>query len=130
MKDVHILRDVLDEQLIDCEDNKLGRVDAILVELEPNSPPRVVELQLGFVPLARRFGKRAERWVEAWHRRWSVRRSARYTIPWSAVTDVHQQHLQVDLRQEETAAFDWERWLRKNVIGRIPGSGKNEQEES
>jgi hypothetical protein len=127
---MHIMRDLLDEQLLDRDENELGRVDGIVVELRPNAPPRVVELQLGFVTLARRFGKRAESWIEALHRRTSVRRSARYSIPWSAVAEVHMHHLKVDVAGEETPALDWERWLRKNVIGRIPGSGKDEHEES
>jgi hypothetical protein len=83
-------------------------------------------MQLGFVTIARRLGTHAEGWAEALHRRWSVRRSARYGIPWSKVVEVHMHHIMVDLDEEETVAFDWERWLRKNVIGKIPGSGKKE----
>ena len=32
----------------------------------------------------------------------------------------------IDVRAEETVAFDWERWLRRNVIGKIPGASSDE----
>ena len=124
MRHLHVLRDLLDDQIVDRGCNPIGRVDSILAELRDGAPPRVVELQLGFVPLARRFGLRAERWMEALHKRFSVRRSARYGIPWEKVTEIHAHHIEVDLDVEDTVAADWERWFRQNVIGRIPGSGR------
>lgn len=118
------MRDLLDKQLIDREEEPMGRIDALVVELRNGEPPKLVELETGFVPLASRFGARAASIVEALHRRWSVRRSARYTIPFSAVIEVHRRHIKVDRAADDTPATDWERWLRRTVIGRIPGSGK------
>jgi sporulation protein YlmC with PRC-barrel domain len=119
-----LIRDLLDRQLVDRDGEPMGRVDAVVLEPREGAPPRVVEMQLGFVPLAHRFGPRVANWVERLHRRWSVRRSARYSIPWSDVLEVHQRHIQVRLLAAESPAHDWERWLRQHVIGRLPGSGK------
>jgi hypothetical protein len=124
---MYVFRDILDKQLIDCNDEPFGRVDGIVVEPREGAPPRVLQVTLGAVPLAGRFGQRVQRWVEAAHRRWSVRRSATYSIPWNAVQEVHAHHLKIDVDQKESVACDWERWLRANVIGRIPGSGKDEE---
>ena len=121
---MHVFRDLLDKQLLDREGEPLGRIDGIVAEVVAGEPPVIVDFQMGFVPLSRRVGRRAEEWIEALHRRWSVRRAARYHIPWSKVLEVHMHHIQVDLEVKESAASDWERWLRTHVIGRIPGSGK------
>ena len=123
---MHVIRDLLDAQLVDKEDQHLGRVDGIVALVEDGAPPRVLHFEVGFVSLARRIHPRFERLVEAMHRRWSVRRVTRYQIPWSAVIDVDTHRVQVDVRAEETPAFDWERWLRRHVIGRIPGASTEE----
>ena len=124
---MHLFRDILDKQLVDRNEEPFGRVDGIVLEVRDGAPPRVLQLTLGAVPLAGRLGQRVQRWVEAAHRRWSVRRSATYGIPWNAVREVHFHHLKVDVDQNETPACDWERWLRTHVIGRIPGSGKDQE---
>jgi sporulation protein YlmC with PRC-barrel domain len=124
---MYLFRDILDQQLIDRNGEPLGRVDGIVFETREGSPPRVLQLTMGAVPLAGRFGQRVQRVVEALHRRWSVRRSATYGIPWNSIQEVHAQHLRVDVNVNDTPAGDWERWLRRRVIGRIPGSGKDEE---
>lgn len=124
---MYLFRDILDQQLVDRNGEPLGRVDGIVFEPREGAPPRVLQLTMGAVPLAGRFGQRVQRLVEAAHRRWSVRRSATYGIPWNAILEVHFQHLKVDVDREESPACDWERWLRRRVIGRIPGSGKDEE---
>jgi hypothetical protein len=118
---MHVMRDLLDKQIVDREEERLGRVDGIVAEIGDDAPPRVIQLELGFVPLARRLHRRFEVLVETLHERWSVRRGARFHIEWSTVMDVTTRHVQVDLRAEETPAYDWERWLRERIIGRIPG---------
>ena len=54
--------------------------------------------------------------------RWSVRRSARQVVPWSAVVELKAWHLQLDLAAMDTPAFDWERAARK-LVKKLPGSG-------
>jgi hypothetical protein len=125
---MHLIRDILDKQLVDRNEDRLGRVDSILVELRNAAPPRVTEFELGFVPLARRLSVRLERLATALHKRFAVRRSARYGIPWSLVTDVTIHHIQVDVIAEDTVAYDWEHWLRRNFAERL-GGGSSESSE-
>jgi hypothetical protein len=121
-----VFRDVLDKQLIDRSDEPMGRVDSVMMELRDGEPPRLTEFHLGFVPLARRFGRRAEslmRWV---HRRWSVRRSADFSIPCSEILDINRHHIKVNLDARPSVALDWERWMRRNIIDRLPAPVKHE----
>jgi len=56
--------------------------------------------------------------------RWSIRSEGRYAIPWSLVAEVNEHHIKVEVEAKETPAFAWENWLRRHVIGRLPGGGK------
>jgi len=123
-----LIREILDKQLVDRNEDRLGRVDGIAVELRQGAPPRVIQFELGFVPLAHRLSLRLERLAIALHKRFAVRRSARYGIPWSLVTDVTNHHIQVDVIADETVAYDWERWLRRNFARRL-GGGSSESSE-
>lgn len=123
---MHVFRDLLDKQIVDREDEHVGRVDGIVAEVRSGAPPRITQLELGFVTIARRLHRRFETLAERMHQRWSVRRSARYHIEWSDVTDVNVHHVKVNAKVEETPAFEWERWLRRHVIGRIPGASAEE----
>jgi sporulation protein YlmC with PRC-barrel domain len=121
---VHVARELLDKQIVDRDGTRLGRVDALVAELRAGRPPRIVQFELGFVPLARRIHRRLEALAEACHRRWSVRRSARYHIDWTRVIEIDAHQVVVDVKADETVALDWERWLRRHVIGRIPGASQ------
>ena len=125
---MHIIRDILDKQLVDRDGIRMGRVDGIIGRLTDGAPITIESLELSWVTLGKRLHPRIGRLLETAHRKWSVRRSAHYHIEWTKVLshDVHQ--LQVDVCAEETPATDWERWLRHHVIQRIPGSRKEKEE--
>lgn len=120
MKKLDLARDVLDKLVVDKEGTKMGRVDGLLLDLSGDGPPRVEAIEMGFVVLARRIHPRVERWAERL-RRWSVRKTARYRIPWSKVKEVTPYHVQMDLEALKTPAFDWERWLRDHFVAKVPG---------
>ena len=124
---MHLVRDVLDQQILDRDDVEVGRVDGIVVELRPNAPPRVVSLEVGFVSLARRISRRLAPFAEAMHKRLGVRRAARYGIPWSSVLEVNMNGVKTDLCAEDTVAYDWERWLRTNIVARMPGAATEDE---
>jgi hypothetical protein len=124
---MHIFRELLDKQIVDRDEERMGRVDAILVELRDSEPPVVTDLELGGVSIAHRVHPRLERWAERLHNRLGIRRSARYRIPWSKVLEVDIHRVKVDVHADDTPAMDWERWLRRNVIGKIPGASTEEE---
>lgn len=124
---MHVFRELLDIQVEDREECRMGRVDALVAELRSGRPPRIVQLELGGVPIARRIHPRLEEWAERLHKKFGVRRGARYHIAWKDVMDLDIHRVQVDVKADETPALDWERWLRTNLIEKIPGASQDEE---
>ncbi len=119
---MRLIRDVLDNQLIDREGGKMGKVDGIVMTLREGKQPRLSYIETGITTLANRLHPRLGRWTEMIGRKGGVRRGKPFRIPWKQVGDVGIE-IKVNLKANETPARDWEKWLNKNVIGRIPGSG-------
>ncbi len=118
---IDLVRDLLDKQIVDAEETRMGRVDGMVLAIDGDQQPRVDHLELGFAVLARRIHPRLEQWFLALRERWSVRRSARQIVPWSKVTALNPHHLQIDVKAIDTPAFDWERAARK-FVKKIPGA--------
>ena len=123
MDEIDLARDVLDQQLIDRNGTKMGRVDGLVIAFEADGRPRVDHFELGFAVLAGRMHPRFERWLNAIRKRWSVREIARQIVPWSDVAELTENHIKLSIDAFTTPAFDWERWLRDHVVTKIPGSG-------
>jgi hypothetical protein len=121
MKQLDLARDVLDKQVVDQDETKMGRIDGLVLEVRADQPPRVDSIEMGFVVLARRIHPRVESWVERLRRRVRVRKTARYRVPWEKVKDVTPYHVQLEVKAAETPAFDWERWLRDHIVAKVPG---------
>ena len=132
--DLELARDVLDTQVVDRDEAKMGRVDGLVLELREGRPPRIDHIEMGAVVLARRLSPRLERWVDGWRRRFGVRKVARYQASWSDVLELTSYHLKLDVAALDTPTFDWERWLRDHVIEHIPrplkGNGDEEEKEA
>lgn len=117
-----LVRDVLDKQVVDRNQTKMGKVDGIVLELREGEPPRVAFAELGAVALARRIGPRIGRWVSRTAARLGGERHREpFRIPWRKVRDVGID-VEVDIDVNETRVFDWQNWLRDRVIARIPGA--------
>lgn len=116
---MNLVRDILDQQILDRRRMRMGRVDGVVIELRDGAPPRVLGIELGSAVLARRISRRLGKWVEARWRRAGIA-SAVYRIPWSAVKKVSDD-IEVDLDFEKTPAFRTENWLRENVVSKLPG---------
>lgn len=115
---MNLIRDVLDNQLVDRNGEKMGRVDGVIAELRPGAPPRLVAIEVGAAPLARRIGRRFGAWIEKIERRCSPERPAR--IPWTAVAKIDLD-LTLTIDAMKSPAMALELWLRRNVIEKIPG---------
>lgn len=114
-----IIRDVLDNQLVDCNNCKMGRVDGIVMELRDNKPPRLAYIEVGVPTLARRLHPRLQRWVAALTNKWGAHNQS-FRIPFSKVRDVGID-VNIDLDAEATPVLANEKWLREHFIERIPG---------
>ncbi|HEY9641792.1 MAG TPA: hypothetical protein V6C57_14990 [Coleofasciculaceae cyanobacterium] len=115
-----VIRDVLDNQVVDRNQRKMGKVDGIIVELRDGQPPRLAYLEIGATTLAHRLHPRLQRWVAALESKWGAKRSEPFRIPWSQVRDIGID-VDVDVEAEHTPALAYEIWLRDHVTRRIPG---------
>jgi hypothetical protein len=116
-----LVRDVLDNRMVDWRRRSLGRADGLVVIVqEAGGQPRVACLESGATVLGRRLGHRFGKWLRRVARRWGVRRGRAVRIDWSKVKSVGVDiDLNIDL--DETEAWALEHWMREKVIRRIPG---------
>lgn len=125
MTGVHLVHDVLDAQLVDRKQQKMGRVDGLVIELRDGEPPRVAELLVGGSVLAERIG----RWMVALTGALSrvLRIEAQVTrIPFEQVRVIGG-CVELDLDARSTNTLRTERWLDEHIVCRIPGGAGPER---
>ena len=117
---MELVRDCLDKQVDDRSKRRMGRVDGIILEIEPNRAPRVAYIELGVTTLMNRLSLRLGRLVVRWMGRWHISPEP-YRIAWGKLK-IGLNTVSADVEAEKTPALEWELWLRKKVIGKIPGA--------
>jgi sporulation protein YlmC with PRC-barrel domain len=111
-----LMRDVVDNQLLDSNDERITKVAGVEAELREGGRPVVRALLVGPEPLARRIGPRIGRLVERiTHGRREVR------IPWEHVREVGPD-IELDIPAGATGATHAEDWVREKIIGKMGGS--------
>lgn len=118
---MYLVRDVLDKELLDREEEPMGRVDGLLMQAGKNSQPRVTHIDIGSPALWERVNPIVgglARLIAGW---WGPRRREQVRIPWSRVETVGRD-IKLDVEAKETGAIDWEIWIARHIIERIPGS--------
>jgi len=70
-----LIRDVLDNQIVDRNQRNMGKVDGIVMELRDREPPRLAYIEVGMPTLARRLHPRLQRWVAALQSKWGAKHS-------------------------------------------------------
>ena len=118
---MNLVRDVLDKQVVDKEQNRIGKVDGIVLTLSDDDAPKVAFIEMGSLTLARRLGRHPYRWM-LWVRgtAGAADASGVFRLPWSSVRDVGVD-IEVDVDRRETPLERCQDWLRRHVINRIPG---------
>jgi len=117
---MELVRDCLDKQLEDRNHRRMGRVDGLILEVEDDRPPRVAYVEVGVKTLMDRFGRRVGNATARLLKRFDIDTEP-YRIPWSKL-HIGLNTVHADVEAEKTPALEWELWLRKKVIGRIPGA--------
>lgn len=115
-----LIRDCLDKQIEDRSRRRMGRVDGIVLELETGRPPRVAYVEQGVTTLMNRLSRRLGKVTARLLKELDISPDP-YRIAWGKLK-VGLNTVRADVEAEETPALEWELWLRKNVIGRIPGA--------
>ena len=108
-----LMRDCLDKLLEDGNKRRMGRVDGIILDIEDGRQPQVAYIEVGVKTVMSRLSPRLANVL--------ARRQQPYRIPWGKVK-VGLNKVTADVEAEKTPALEWELWLRKKVIGRIPGA--------
>jgi hypothetical protein len=107
---MELMRDCLDKQLEDSNKRRMGRVDGIILDVEEGRQPHVAYIEVGVKTLMNRLSRRLGRLA-----------SEPYRIAWGKIK-VGLNTVVAEVEAEKTPALEWELWLRKKVIGRIPGA--------
>lgn len=122
-----LIRDVLDKKLIDREECPMGRVSGLIMHVSERTQPRVTHILVGGPTLWMRIHP-ALGWLSGrLARTWGPKRDEPVKIPWSRVETVGRD-VKLDVKAKDTGALDWEIWVARNIIGRIPGGGSEEEE--
>jgi len=117
---MHLVADVLDEQLLDKTGNRAGRIDGVVLELREGKPPRVTHIEVSPITLLARFSRRlAERYAR-WDQRLGAGRGVPFRIPWGRLEQTGKAW-RLNMDAEETPIFALEDWLRTKIVERIPG---------
>jgi|SRR5438105_7363092 len=117
-----LVRELLDNQVVDGRGTRMGKVDGIVLELREDGPPRVAFLEIGASALAHRFSPLLGRWMEALAQHLGVSDGQPLRVPPSRLTEAGVD-LRLDLDCRETSAMAWEGWVSRKIVRRIPGSG-------
>ena len=121
MQRLLLKHDVLDMQLCNGLGDKIGRVDALVLELVRGQPPRVKSILIGGPARQERVGSwarwlgRVMRGVGGTHER------GLSEIPFSAVRRIGDS-IFVDVDEKTLPSEHIERWLCERVVRRIPGA--------
>jgi sporulation protein YlmC with PRC-barrel domain len=113
-------RQVLDQQLVDRSELKIGKVDGLVLQLRDGALPRVAAILTGGHLLAHRLHPWIERWARRLTRRFGPRETGPIRIPWSQVMKIGVD-VKVDVAAEQM--MQWEHWVRDHIVRRIPGAG-------
>ena len=115
-----LMRDCLDKQLDDRNKRRIGRVDGIIIDVEDGRQPHVAYVEVGVKTLLTRLSPRLADVVAGWLKNFGIATDP-YRIAWGKLR-VGLNKVEADVEAEKTPALEWELWLRRKVIGRIPGA--------
>jgi hypothetical protein len=124
---MNLVRDVLDKKLIDRENCEMGRVDGLVMQVGEKSQPRITHIQLGGETLWMRLHPVVAGLSAKLSRMWGPKRGEPVRIPWSRVLTAGKD-VKLDVKARDTGAIDWEIWIARHIIERIPGGGHEEEE--
>jgi hypothetical protein len=122
MSELALVHDVLDAQLVDRHDRKIGRVDSVVLALSPGRPLRVTTILVGGPVRAERVGRWMVALARASRALGRIRHPGVSAIPFSAVRRIADT-IQVEVDGRDLEASHREVWLAEHVIEHIPGAG-------
>ena len=119
---MHLVRDLLDNQVNDARDRKMGKVDGIILVLRQGKPPKVAAIELGMSTLLCRISDRLGLFAARLERRWGITDGEPVRIPVRKIERIGID-VRVNVDADRTTVYDWERWIRRVIIEKIPVPG-------
>jgi sporulation protein YlmC with PRC-barrel domain len=121
---LHLDRELLDRQIVDRHGRLVGNVDDVAFDLDGDGTPYLRSLLVGQVALGHRIGGRVGRALIRIADRLTDRPPARaQEVPFRLVVAV-ESAVVLSASVDELPDPPMERWLRHNLIDRIPGAGR------
>lgn len=118
---VHLVREVLDKQLLDVTGQNAGKVDGIVLETRPGEPMVVRYIEVGPITVARRINRRFGDWVARLDAHLGEGRGAPIRFPFARV-QLESVSLRLDVKADSTPIMAFQRWLRRKIVRHIPWS--------
>jgi sporulation protein YlmC with PRC-barrel domain len=116
-----LVRDILDKQMVDKEQNRIGKADGIVLSLSESGAPKVAFIEIGSLTLSRRLGRRPHRWMlRLRHAAGAESAATGFRVPWGKVRDIGVD-IEADVDRFDTPLERCQDWLRRHVIKWIPG---------
>ena len=122
-----LVRDVLDKKIMDREDCPMGRVDGLVMQFGEHSQPHITHIEIGGKALWTRLHPSLATFAAMLARKWGPKRTAPVRVPWSHVVTAGKE-IKLDVEAKDVGAIDWEIWIARHIIERIPGGGHEEEE--
>lgn len=110
-----VARDLLDTRVLDRNGRDMGRIDSIVLRVEPGEPPRIVAIELGPSVLFARVSARLGRWAAALERALGAGDGNPVRIGVAKILRIHDHDVAVDLAIGESGAASVEHRLRRWV---------------
>ena len=118
---VCLVRDILDNQLLDVTSQNAGKVDGIVLEMRPGELTRVQYVEVGPITLLRRLNRRLGDWYARIDARFGKGRGAPIRIPVSRLI-LDSPSLRIDLAADRLPIMALERWLSRHIVAKVPWS--------
>ncbi|WP_313606762.1 hypothetical protein [Rhizobium sp.] len=103
---MHLVRDLLDKQLVDHHHQKIGQVDGVVIDMRDGQQPRIAAIETGSGVVLDRVGWKTDK--------------RRFRIAMSKLVRI-KVDVTVDIDPEEMPVVQWQDWLRKRILRWIPG---------
>jgi sporulation protein YlmC with PRC-barrel domain len=118
---VHLVRDILDKQVLDAHGVKISKVDGLVMLWKADEQPRIAWLEIGTITLARRLNIRFAHLAARLGKRLGGEQHGKpFRIPWGKITDIGVD-IEVDVALQETPLNDWRKWLNERLVKRMFG---------
>ena len=115
--------ELLDRQILDPDGRMAGNVDDLTLSWrEEAGPPFVSEILAGPGALSRRLGGRLGRWIGAIHGRLQDQHLEGPASMGFGIVSTLDEAVHVTVGYEDLPTYAVESWVRKRIVGRIPGA--------